>query len=106
MTSVIEFLLVGRRPLGSAIRAAVLGALAVTLGRAFFAGWWAPLVFGVVVVLIVLPLVYLLSGRDNSHHDVDPYLRAEEDRPPRPGPRDVNRGPGSADDDVPPGSLL
>jgi len=102
MTAIIEFLIVGRKPLGSAFRAAILGALAVTLGRLFFTGWWAALVFGVVIVLVVLPLAYMLSTRDD---DIDPYLRAEEERPPRPSPRDVyDRG--EPTDGSPPGSML
>lgn len=101
MSAIIEFLLVGRAPLGSAIRAAILGALAVTVGRAFFSGWWAPLVFGVVLSLVVLALAYMISRRDN---EVDPYLAAQDEAPPPASPRDLY-----GDDDRrggPPGSHL
>lgn len=64
MDGILEFLIVGRRPLGAALRAAVLGALGVTVGRWFLDGWVAPLVFGVVLAFIVLPLAHSLAGRD------------------------------------------
>lgn len=102
MIAVIEFLLVGQKPLGSALRAAVIGALAVTLGRVFFTGWWAALVFGLALVLIVLPLAYMLSTRDD---DVDPYLEAENDRPPQPSPRDFYSSEDSTKGPTP-GSML
>jgi hypothetical protein len=63
--NIIEFLLVGRSPLGSAIRAGLVGCLATALGTWLFAGTLGPLVFGAAVVLILLPVVYLISRRDN-----------------------------------------
>ena len=99
MNRVIDFLLVGRSPLGSALRAAVLGALLVTLGRVFATGWWPPLVFGVVASAIILPLAYLISSRDSNA--VDPYLAAEDEAPPPARPHDLygddkpSGGPGS-----------
>lgn len=63
--NILEFLLVGRSPLGSAIRAGLVGCVATAIGTWFFTGTFGPLVFGAAVVLILLPAVYLISTRDN-----------------------------------------
>ena len=62
---IIEIILVGKTPLGSAVRAGIVGCLATTLGSMFFLGTMYPLIFGIAVVLILLPIVYLISKRDN-----------------------------------------
>lgn len=88
MNAAIDFLLVGKGPLGSALRAAVLGVLAVTLGRIFLDGWWPPMLFGLVVCFAILPVAYMISTRDDGT-DVDPYLATQDERPPGPAPRDL-----------------
>ena len=65
MANLIEFLIVGRTPLGGALRAGLIGVLATALGKFLFTGFWAPLGLGAVVVLAMLPVAYALSRRDN-----------------------------------------
>ena len=75
MPNLVDFLIVGRTPLGGALRAGLIGVLATTVGTWFFIGSWGPLVVGAIIVVIVIPLAYAFSRRD------DPPL------PPRaPGP--------------------
>jgi len=66
MKSALDFLIVGTGPLGSAIRAAILGALATTLGRLFFETWWQPLILGIVLCSVLLPVAYMISSRDDQ----------------------------------------
>lgn len=72
MANAIDFLIVGRTPLGGALRAGLIGVLATAIGTLFFSGFWGPLVLGAVVVLALLPIVYVLSKRDDPVHELPP----------------------------------
>ncbi len=56
MANVIEFLIVGRTPLGGALRAGLIGVAATAIGNLLFSGFWAPLGLGAVVVVAMLPV--------------------------------------------------
>ena len=88
MPSIIESLIVGRTPLGGAVRAGLIGVLATTIGTWFFIGSFGPLVVGAVVVLIVLPVAYAISRRD------DPYQPPAGGGAGGPGGGSVPRLPG------------
>ena len=66
MSKVLEFLIVGRTPLGGALRAGFIGVIATAFGTVFFSGLWGPLVLGAVVVVVLIPLAYTLSKRDDG----------------------------------------
>lgn len=76
--NILEVFLVGKTPLGSALRAGIIGCLATTLGTMFFIGTMYPLIFGLAVVLILLPVVYAISKRDNPESEpaADPMIAA------------------------------
>ena len=61
----LEFLIVGRSPLGSAVRAGVLGALFGLIGGFLFGGRFWGAVFAIAAITIVLPIIYAISKRDN-----------------------------------------
>ncbi|MEO1200125.1 MAG: hypothetical protein AAFX39_12975 [Pseudomonadota bacterium] len=65
MSSVWDIILVGKTPLGSALRGALIGAVMV-----FLAGWFTrgltAFFLGVVIAVIVIPLIYLVSHRDDG----------------------------------------
>jgi len=65
MANLIEFLIVGRTPLGGALRAGLIGVAATAIGTLLFSGFWGPLGVGAVVVVAMLPVAYALSRRDN-----------------------------------------
>lgn len=65
MPAAIEFLIIGRTPLGGALRAGLIGVVATALGTLFFAGFWGPLFVGAIVVVAVVPISYALSKRDD-----------------------------------------
>lgn len=64
-SSIIEFLVVGRTPLGGALRAGLIGVLATSIATWFFTGTSGPFVVGAAVVVTVLPIAYMLSKRDD-----------------------------------------
>ncbi len=64
-TSVWDVVLVGKTPLGSALRGAVIGAFLVFISEIFTNGFTA-LIIGVVMSAILVPLVYLVSHRDDG----------------------------------------
>jgi hypothetical protein len=66
MPAAIEFLIIGRTPLGGALRAGLIGVVATALGTLFFAGFWGPLFVGAIVVVAVVPIAYALSRRDDA----------------------------------------
>lgn len=88
MKSVLDFLIVGTGPLGSAIRAAILGSLATTLGRMFFDLWWQPLIFGIVLCAIILPIAYMISSRDDPD-PIEPFSPEPQVTPPVEKPENI-----------------
>jgi len=65
MAQIVEFVIVGRTPLGGALRAGLIGVVATAIGELFFTGFWGPLAVGAIVVLVLLPVAYALSRRDD-----------------------------------------
>ncbi len=63
--AMLDFILVGRSPLGSAIRAAVLGVVVSIFWRLFFSQTWHVFVVSLVTVLIVVIAGHWLSRRDD-----------------------------------------
>ena len=62
----LEFILVGRSPLGSGIRAAVLGVAVTIFWRLFFSQTWHLFVVSLVTVLIVVIAGHWISRRDDA----------------------------------------
>ena len=61
----LEFILVGRSPLGSGIRAAVLGVAATIFWRLFLSQTWHLFVVSLVTVLIAVIAAHWISRRDD-----------------------------------------
>lgn len=61
----LEFLIVGRSPLGSAMRAGILGAVFGLIGGFLFGGRFWGAIFAIAAIAIVLPIIYAISKRDN-----------------------------------------
>ena len=74
----LEFIRVGRSPLGSAIRAAVLGVVVTIFWRLFFSQTWQLFVVSLLTVLIVVIAAHWISRRDN----VWKSDRSDPDGPP------------------------
>ena len=62
----LEFILVGRSPIGSAIRAAVLGVAVTIFWRLFFSQTWQLFVVSLVTVLIAVIAAHWISRRDDT----------------------------------------
>ncbi len=63
---VVEFLLVGRSPLGSAIRAVVVALLMWQFWRIFFNNEpWTLFIVSLITALLIVIAAHLLSRRDN-----------------------------------------
>jgi len=62
----LEFILVGRSPLGSAIRAAMLGVVVTIFWRLFFSQTWQLFVVSLVTVLIAVIAAHWFSRRDDT----------------------------------------
>ena len=62
----LEFILVGRSPIGSAIRAAVLGVAVTLFWRLFFSQTWQLFVVSLVTVLIAVIAGHWYSRRDDA----------------------------------------
>ena len=62
----LEFILVGRSPLGSAIRAAMLGVVVTIFWRLFFSQTWQLFVVSLVTVLIAVIAGHWYSRRDDT----------------------------------------
>ncbi len=62
----LEFILVGRSPLGSAIRAAILGVAVTIFWRLFFSQTWHVFVVSLVTALIVVIAGHWISRRDDA----------------------------------------
>ena len=63
---VVEFLLVGRSPIGSAIRAVLLTALVTLFWTLFFLNErWTLFVVSLITALVIVLAAHLLSRRDN-----------------------------------------
>lgn len=93
MSKVLEFFIVGRTPLGGALRAGFIGVVATAFGTVFFSGLWGPLVLGAVVVVVLIPLAYTLSKRDDG--DDEDAGTASAGLTPH-DPTESPRGPGEA----------
>jgi len=74
----LEFILVGRSPLGSAIRAALLGVVVTIFWRLFFSQTWQLFIVSLVTVLIAVIAAHWFSRRDDAWKS-DRY---DPDRPP------------------------
>ncbi len=64
--AMLDFILVGRSPLGSAIRAAILGVVVTIFWRLFFSQTWHVFVVSLVTVLIVVIAGHWISRRDDA----------------------------------------
>ena len=62
----LDFILVGRSPLGSAIRAAVLGVVVTIFWRLFFSQIWQLFTVSLVTVLIAVVAAHWISRRDDA----------------------------------------
>jgi membrane protein implicated in regulation of membrane protease activity len=62
----LEFILVGRSPLGSAIRAAMLGVVVTMFWRLFLSQTWQLFVVSLVTVLIAVIAAHWISRRDDA----------------------------------------
>ena len=60
-----DYALVGRTPLGSAIRGGVLGAVFFYLADIFF-GQIGALFAAILMVAVAMPLIYMVSHRDDG----------------------------------------
>jgi hypothetical protein len=65
MAAVIEFLLVGRTPLGSAVRAVVVAMLLWLFWTLFIIERWQLFTVSVITALAVVIAAHLFSRRDN-----------------------------------------
>ena len=71
MRGTVEFLLVGRTPLGSAIRGVLITILLTLFWTLFFARRWPLFSVSVITALAVVAAAHLLSSRDNPSRAVD-----------------------------------
>ncbi len=62
----LEFILVGRTPLGSAIRASVLGVVVTIFWRLFLSPIWQWFLVSLVTVLIAVFVTHWFSRRDDA----------------------------------------
>jgi membrane protein implicated in regulation of membrane protease activity len=62
----LDFILVGRSPLGSAIRAALLGVVVTIFWRLFFSQTWQLFVVSLLTVLIAVIAAHWISRRDDA----------------------------------------
>jgi len=62
----LDFILVGRSPLGSAIRAAMLGVIVTIFWQLFFSQTWQLFVVSLVTVLIAVIAAHWISRRDDT----------------------------------------
>ena len=69
MGAVIEFLLVGRSPLGSAVRAVVIAVLLVMFWTLFIVDRWQLCAVSLITALAVVIAAHLFSKRDNPLRD-------------------------------------
>jgi hypothetical protein len=65
MMIVVEFLLVGRSPLGSAIRAVVVALLMWQFWRLFISEPWTLFIVSLITALVIVVAAHLLSRRDS-----------------------------------------
>ncbi len=65
MGAVIEFLLVGRSPLGSAVRAVIIAVLLVMFWTIFIVDRWQLSAVSLITALAVVVAAHLFSKRDN-----------------------------------------
>ena len=64
----IEFLLVGRTPLGSAVRAVIVAMLVTLFWTLFFLNdRWTLFLVSLITALAILVAAHLFSRRDNPH---------------------------------------
>jgi multisubunit Na+/H+ antiporter MnhE subunit len=71
MADVMAFLLVGRTPLGSALRAVVVSTLISLFWMLVIATRWQVFVVSLITALVVVVAAHLLSGRDNPFRRPD-----------------------------------
>lgn len=65
MANRVEVLLVGKTPIGSAIRAGLFGVIATWISGWFFRADWQAAALGALIVIVALPIAYLISSRDD-----------------------------------------
>ena len=69
MGAVIEFLLVGRSPLGSAVRAVIIAVLLVMFWTIFIVDRWQLCAVSLITALAVVIAAHIFSKRDNPLRD-------------------------------------
>ena len=72
MMAVIEFLLVGRSPLGSAVRAVLIALLLMLFWTLFINQLWTLFLVTLITALAVVVAAHLFSGRDNRPNPLAP----------------------------------
>jgi hypothetical protein len=65
MTAVIDFLLVGRSPLGSAVRGVIIAMLLWQFWRLMIVEPWTLFLVSTITALAIVIASHLFSGRDN-----------------------------------------
>lgn len=65
MSGVVDFLLVGRTPLGSAVRGVLIALLFWLFWTLFFTRRWPLFIVSVITALAVVVAAHLFSRRDN-----------------------------------------
>jgi hypothetical protein len=63
--ALIDFLLVGRSPLGSAIRAVLIALLLMLFWTLFLTERWTLFLVSLITALAIVVAAHLVSGRDN-----------------------------------------
>lgn len=66
MSTVVEFLLVGRTPLGSSLRAVLVTIMLTLFWNYFIEEFWPHITVSLITALAVVVAAHLLSRRDNA----------------------------------------
>jgi len=67
--AILEMLLVGRTPLGSAVRAALIACLVNAFWTFFLSTRWQLFIVGLITTMAVTIAAHLFSRRDNPRQD-------------------------------------
>lgn len=71
MRAVIDFLLVGRTPLGSSVRGVLVATLLALFWTLFITTRWQLFTVSAITALAVVVAAHLFSGRDDAPHAPD-----------------------------------
>jgi hypothetical protein len=69
MAGIIEFLLVGRTPLGSSVRGVVIAVLIMLFWALFLDRFWTLVTVSLITALAIVVAAHLFSRRDNALPD-------------------------------------